>query len=165
VNVTVSPSRTRAGTATDEHPDRPSSTPTSTGSTTPATRPAAGFLSSKGGVDPNSVATWSQQNVTITTTEPVDSLTVTIKVAMTARVAEAGRYTTVPNNDVIVTVDRGANWMTYKYSLRKGAELIPGNYLFAAQYTHHSGRGMSKDSYTINARAGGQQTDMSGNFS
>jgi len=176
VNATAGPSKSRAGSATGQHPERPATTPTATPpststSTSTATSPAsttnqpvADFLTCKGAVDKNSVATWSQQNVTITTTEPVESLTVTIKVAMTAQPAEAGKYTTVPNSDVTVTVERDSEWLTYTYALRKGVKLIPGDYIFAAQFTHRSGRAMSKDSYTITAHSGADDADMSGNF-
>jgi len=181
VNATAAPSKSRAGSTTGQHPDRPATTPTDpapTGTTpagptptgtapttaSPPAQPGADFLTGKGAVDKNSVATWSQQNVTITTTEPVESLTVTIKVAMTAQPAEAGRYTTVPNSDVAVTVERGSDWLTYTYDLRKGVKLIPGSYVFAAQFTHHSGRPMSKDYYTITAHGGDGDADLSGKF-
>ena len=180
----TAPSASRAGTATDQHPSRPPSSspdaPPSSGSAWPSSngpssggpssggpstdRPAPGFLSSQGAVGPDSVATWSEQKVTITNTEAIDALTVTIKVALAAEPTEAGKWTTVPNNDLTVSVTRSKTALTYTFKLNDGAKLIPGRYVFAAQFNHHAGRAMSKDSYTITASSDGDDGDMAGGF-
>jgi len=160
-----SPSSTgnRAGASSDHSrlPTTPSRSgaPSSAGRSTPA-----GFLTAVGAVDPNSVDTWSQNNVTISNTAAVTSLLITIKVALTAEAAYAGRYTTVSNSDIIVTVTRDATTMTYSYALRQGVTLAPGSYVFAAQFVHHSGRDADRDSYTVVAQAGSAEGTLGGTF-
>jgi hypothetical protein len=123
-----------------------------------------GWLTAKGGLDANSVATWTQNNVTITNTKALASLRVTITVDLTPGAAEAGRYTNVPNADVTMTVTRGASALTYAYVLKQGTNLAPGSYIFAAQFQHRSGRMMSNDSYTVAASTRTTHADLSGAF-
>ena len=153
----------RAG-ASSGHSRLPT-TPSRSGAPSSASRSTpAGFLSAVGAVDPNSVDTWSQNNVTISNTAAVTSLLITIKVALTAEAADAGRYTTVPNSDITVTVTRDATTMTYSYALRTGATLAPGSYIFAAQFVHHAGRDAGRDSYSVAAQAGSADATLDGTF-
>jgi hypothetical protein len=153
----------------------PSSSPSS--STTPTARRTSptpgrsatgatpnGFVTAKGGLDANSVATWSQNNVTITNTKTLASLRVTITVDLTPGAADAGKYTNVPNADVTMTVTRGASTLTYAYVLKQGTNLAPGSYIFAAQFLHRSGRMMSNDSYAVAAGTRTTHADLSGAF-
>jgi hypothetical protein len=133
-------------------------TPTTT-TTTPAQPPGHG-LSARSAIGKDSVATWSECTVTVSTASPLDALTVSIKVALSANAADAGKYTTVPNSDVTMTVTRGADAMTYTWVLNEKAELIAGKYVFAAQFTHAGGRTWSKDGYQVSADG----TTLSGGF-
>jgi hypothetical protein len=122
------------------------------------------FLTADGDIDDNSVATWTQNTVTVRTSRTVVDLAVTISVALTAGVAEAGRYTTVPNTDLTTDVRRGADALVYSYTLKAGRQLRPGTYQFAAQFDHRSGRRPGGDSYAVAARTGTGETSESGRF-
>lgn len=160
-----------------------SAPPTPTGTTTPPAKSTTGtsptttrrpsgkptsttFLTTDGAMDANSVDTWSQSNVTLTNTKPLVELAVTIKVAMNPSTADAGRYTTVPNSDMTMTVTRDETSLTYEFVLRDGKKLQPGNYVFAAQFIHRSGRSADADTYSVVARTASVDTkaDLGGNF-
>ncbi len=122
-----------------------------------------GFLTSGGALDRNSSAIWSQNNVTITSAKPIVELTVTVTVALTPGVVEHGRYTNAPNADVTMTTTRTATSLVYSYVLNDGKKLIPGDYLFAAQFVHKAGR-TNTDSYTVVARTADTGAQLSGDF-
>jgi hypothetical protein len=124
----------------------PSFSPSAAGS--PRSQPN---LAAAGATDPASGPVWSQQNVTLTTTRPVHALTVTIRIARTRGAAEAGRFTTAPNDDIAMTATTGSGALTYTYALKKGRTLQPGAYVFAAQFTHADGRGPEGDAFTVTA--------------
>jgi hypothetical protein len=135
-----------------------------TGATEQSTSAPNGFVTAQGGVDPNSVATWSQDTVTITNTKTLAALRVTITVDLTPGAADAGRYTTVPNSDLTMTVTRGASALTYAYVLKQGTNLAPGSYIFAAQFEHRSGRMTVNDSYAVAAGTRTSHAELSGTF-
>jgi hypothetical protein len=103
--------------------------------------------------------------VTVTNVKALTALRLTITVARTPGASEAGYYTTVPNNDVTMTVATGATALTYSYVLKQGTTLAPGSYLFAAQFDHHSGRSMSKDGYAVAGATKIADIELSGSFS
>jgi hypothetical protein len=160
----LSPS-SRAGTSSSQQTRTPTSPSSTAGSASAAGQPSPnGILTADGAVDPHSVDTWSQTNVTIANTAAVSSLLITIKIALTPNASEAGKFSTVPNSDLTMTVTRDAKNMIYTYELRNGATLNPGTYLFAAQFLHGSGRGAAQDSYTVVARAGNAHATLDGTF-
>jgi hypothetical protein len=132
--------------------------------TAPGGTATDGAVTAKGGVGANSVATWSETKVTITSAKPLSALRVTITVALTPGAAAAGKYTTVPNSDVTVTVTKDGSALTYAYVLKQGTALAPGSYLFAAQFDHHSGRSMAKDSYAVTGATKDGGVELSGAF-
>lgn len=127
--------------------------------------PGASWLSTGGARGKNSVATWTENTVTVKLTKPVVALAVTVTVAATPGAAEAGKWTTVPNSDLVVTVDRAAQGLTYTYRLRDGVTLRPGTWTFAAQFTHRAGRGTSADTYVVEAATSSAEAERSGSFS
>lgn len=146
---------------------RQPSGPPRNGPSATATRetPAApnGFLTSVGALDPNSGATWSQDNVRIISARPIVELTVTVTVALTPGLAFHGRYTDAPNGDMTLTVTPTPTSLVYSYVLNDGRKLAPGAYLFASQFRHHAGRD-GTDSYTVVARAADGSAELSGEF-
>lgn len=173
--IVAAPPPTPSATASAPAAPAQSTTPPSksTTSTSPATprRPtdkptSTTFLTTDGTMDANSVATWSQNNVTLTNTKPLVELAVTIKVAMNPSTADAGRYTTVPNSDMTMTVTRDETSLTYSFVLRDGKKLQPGDYVFAAQFIHRSGRTADADTYSVVARTASvdAKADLGGNF-
>jgi hypothetical protein len=174
VILTVSMIAVRAGGEHDQPAAAPRPAPTTAASKPsagPPSRPAAsvhpaanGFLSTKGAVDPHSVATWAQQNVTITNTKVLKSLRVTITVAASDGTSVAGKFTTVSNSDVTMTVTQAANFLTYAYVLHDGVTLAPGRYVFAAQFNHRAERPADQDSYTVVAGTGRAEAQLAGGF-
>ncbi|MCA2213141.1 hypothetical protein [Jidongwangia harbinensis] len=156
-------------TATSDKPDKSRTTPPSRPGTTTPVRPTQSkarstYLSTDGVVGANSVATWSESTVELKNTKPLVELAVAIKVAMTPGTAEAGKYTNATNSDFAVTVAREGDMLTYRFVLRDGKKLMPGDYRFAAQFTHRSGRSRDADSYTVTAAAGGMDAELTGAF-
>jgi hypothetical protein len=134
-----------------------------------ATGPAApgstsGFLASAGARDKNSVDTWTQQNVTLKNAETITALDVIVNVALTDGVTEAGKWSTVPNNLLAMTVTRESDKLVYRFTLNQGATLTPGDYVFAAQFNHAGGRPLGGDGYAAAATADADQVTVSGSF-
>jgi hypothetical protein len=155
-------------------PSVPASPAPSTGPSSPApaapslsasrTADTPSFVSADGSIDKNSVPTWTQNTVTLENTEAVTGFEVAITVAGAGAAKDAGRYTTVPNADLTVSVDRRGDDLVYRYVLNEGIRLAPGTWLFAAQFTHGPGRSRTGDSFTVTAWAGGTQARTSGDF-
>jgi hypothetical protein len=147
--ATPVPASSRTGSAVDQGPTHSA---------------APSFVSAKGAVAPNSVATWSQSTVTVTSSKPIDTLTLTVTVAATPGLTDAGKWTSAPNGDFTITVGQGTKGLRYAYALRQGRKLAPGTYVFATQFRHGAGRGVTADSYTLTARTGAADTTVSGSF-
>jgi hypothetical protein len=161
------PAATAAPTAAATTPARPAPAATAAkphSSPASAHSAANGFLNTKGAVDPHSVPTWGQHNLTITNTKALASLRVTITIAATEGTIAANKFTTVPNSDITMTVAPAGKSFVYTYVLRDGATLRPGKYLFAAQFNHRAGRTADQDSYTVVARSGGADAQLAGEF-
>ena len=168
----AAPSRTPAETAPEpstpaatspdpvtEDPDRPP-----TGSKAPKKPPAEPSLVTVSGiVDQASVATWTQNTVTIKADKPT-WVSVTVRVERTRDAARAGWFTTVPNSDLTFTAKDTADALLYTYTLKEGARLRPGTYVFAAQFSHGAGRGPSGDTFTVDARSGSADATSRGDF-
>lgn len=123
-------------------------------------QPAAGtpapFLSATATLNRYSIDDWSQSDLTITTTDTITALDVTIRVARTARVADTGHWTTVPVSLITTGVTSTDAELVYRFALNAGATLAPGSYTFAAQYNHATGtRSLAGDSYEATATATG----------
>jgi hypothetical protein len=161
------PAAALSPTAVATTPARPTTTTTTTkphSSPASAHSAANGFLSTKGAVDPHSVPTWAQHNVTITNTKALASLRVTITIAATDGASAANKFTTVPNADLTMAVTPAGKSLIYTYVLRDGATLRPGKYVFAAQFNHRAGRTADQDSYTVVARTGSAGAELAGRF-
>jgi hypothetical protein len=122
------------------------------------------YVSTEGVIGANSVATWSENGVHLKNTKPLAELTITIKVALTPGTAYAGKYTNATNSDFAIGVARQADTLTYTFALRDGKKLVPGDYQFAAQFTHGSGRSRAADSYQVTARSGDTDAELTGIF-
>ncbi|QNP66516.1 hypothetical protein [Streptomyces genisteinicus] len=128
-------------------------------------RPADGFLSSSAVVDPHSNRYWAQNNLDLTTREPLTELTVEVRVALTGGVEETGHWGTRPADDFDVRVQERDGALLYRWTLREGRTLPAGKHVFAAQYNHAEGdRDASRDAYTARGRAGDTGVAVSGRF-
>lgn len=107
-------------------------------------------LAAAGKRDRHSLASWSQQQVTLDTLGTITQLDVTIRIARTERVADTGRWTSIPAEMVVSSVAVARQALVYRFTLKPGGTLAPGSYVFAAQFNHAtSPRALSGDSYTI----------------
>jgi hypothetical protein len=164
---TVSPAATPRPTQSDSASPRPtpsdsatapgSSPTTAAGSSHPAqttgARPQAGPLWSAGSVDRRSIAYWSQSDLVLRSTQPVTALTLELRIAQTGGVQSTGSWRTLPSDDFTVTAQEVAGALVYRWVLKPGLTLPPGQYEFAAQFNHATGlRDAGGDSYRVDAR-------------
>lgn len=165
------PSAARSADPTPARPaprttaNRPQRPPAATGTTAdPAWTPVSGYLSSAAVIDPHSNDTWAQGNLGLTTTEPITELDVVVSVVRTDGVANAGQWTSIPTEMVTMTVTEEKDALLYRFTLRDGGTLQPGDYTFAAQYFHAAGeRDARADTYGAIATAG-EKVKVSGVF-
>jgi hypothetical protein len=161
----VNPAPTAAGApATTPRADASSASAPPSQSPGPI-RVQQGFLWSDGSVDPGSTSAWAQSDVTLKTKFTVSALDVKLRVALTPGVATTGDWSTVPAQELTVTVTRQGGFLLYEWTLKPGATLPPGTYEFAGQYDHASGgRDAGQDSYAATATGHGQPVSVYGDF-
>ncbi|GID92297.1 hypothetical protein ACFQFC_04665 [Amorphoplanes digitatis] len=159
------------GPAPATTPAAPPRASTSSGTATKTKKPPPaqpgrdGFLSSAGTVDPNTTDYWAQGTVVIENTRTLTALEVTVNVAMTPGLAEAGRFSTVAGNLLTATSSRKDDLLVFRFTLVKGAVLAPGRYTFAVQFNHAPGRrSAAGDTYSAEATAGGRDAQVTGVF-
>jgi hypothetical protein len=170
VTASPSPSPSLGGTAAPPaghpSPHRHTSSlgpPAATSASASAARD--GYLSAVPALDPHSTGSWAQSNLTVSTTERITALDVTIEVARTDGVAKTGHWSSIPADLTVQSVHTSAGSLLYRFTLRDGASLAPGSYTFAAQYDHADGtRSMAGDSWTATT-AGSGAVRLSGGFS
>jgi hypothetical protein len=115
-----------------------------------------GYLSATAVLDPHSIDSWSQGNLTLFTTEEITALDVTVRVARTSGVTDTGHWTTIPLEMITSTTTSTGKDLVYHYTLKPGGRLAPGNYTFAVQYNHATGgRAVTGDSYEATTTAAG----------
>ncbi|MEU4419433.1 hypothetical protein AB0F81_02335 [Actinoplanes sp. NPDC024001] len=169
VPVTPSPSAP-APSATPSAP--PSSSPASSRSVRPqrtsksAPAVAGSPLRADGSVDPGGDSQGSSV-VTVTTTEQLTALEVTIRVARTPELVSRGGSQQVPGASVTSTVTEEADALVYRFVLSSGDTMAPGTYTFFARYTHaEGGRDAGQDTYAVAAASGSRPAaTASGDFS
>jgi hypothetical protein len=148
---TAGPAESRTSTrhTTGATTTPPPSTATTSSTPPPTTVVRDGSLSASAALDPHSLDTWSQSNVTVTTTEAVSALVVEVRVARTEGVAKTGHWSSIPEAQVTETVDTSVGDLLYRFTLNAGTTLAPGTYTFAAQFNHAAGaRSTAGDTYT-----------------
>lgn len=118
---------------------------------TPPSGTDAGGVTAAGAVDGQSGDYWAQEDVTVTTSRPLTSFTVELRVARTAGVTGTGQYTTAPGNITAGHLVEG-DYLVFRWVYEAGQTLAPGTYTFAGQFQHDPGeRDASGDSFTITA--------------
>ncbi|SHL79189.1 hypothetical protein [Actinacidiphila paucisporea] len=115
---------------------------------------ADGPLSSNGVIAPASNDYWTQSDVDLTTTQPLTSLTVELRIARNSHETSTGSWTSVPDRTAAqVTVE--GQYLVYRWTLNAGQTLAPGSYTFSGQFNHDQGQGGTDgDSYTVTAGYG-----------
>jgi hypothetical protein len=121
--------------------------------TRPTHRPVAvddGYLGATATLDAASISTWSQSDVTVTTTETITALVVEIRIARTDGVAKTGHWSSLPEDRTTSEVDTSAEALLYRFTLKPGNALAPGTYTFAAQFDHAAAaRSLAGDTYAV----------------
>ncbi|MEV6342379.1 hypothetical protein [Actinoplanes sp. NPDC051851] len=130
------------------------------------TRVSQGPLWSDGSVDPDSGDTQGASIITLTTTEELTRLTVTVRVAATDGLASRGATKSVPGASVSTSVTSGSDAVLYTFTLSSADTVAPGTYTFTAKYSYPSGgRNAGGDTYeAVATSASGTDLDVYGNF-
>ncbi|MFJ3725744.1 hypothetical protein ACIPYQ_24665 [Streptomyces sp. NPDC090045] len=128
--------------------------PTAAGS-----RTEDGPLWADGSVDPHSNAYWAQSNVTLKAGEPLTALVVELRIALTEGVKDTGSWRTRPAADFDLSARQEGGFLVYRWTLRPGRTVPPGEHVFAGQYDHAAGgRDAKDDTYRIDATAGAAES-------
>lgn len=153
----------RPGGGTEDEAGRhtPSAFPTSVGPNhlaDPAVR-------SQGAVNPSSNPYWAQSDITLTTGKQLTSLTVELRVADNGGVCTTGSWSTLPANDLAVSVHTEDGVLVYRWTLRKGATAPAGRHVFAGQYNHAEGtRDVGRDGYSASGHGPSGAFAVRGDF-
>jgi hypothetical protein len=80
---------------------------------------------------------------------------VTVRVARTPGVAHTGQWSSIPSELMTLAVTSSDTELVYRYTLRSGATLGKGSYVFAAQFNHDNTatRPLTGDAYEVEATA------------
>ncbi|MCX5242103.1 hypothetical protein OG824_43595 [Streptomyces prunicolor] len=164
----VAPKPSSGSGATHSTP-KASTSPTASPSSPPVLPAASGTqdgpLWSDGSIDPGSNDFWAQSDVTLKTSKQLTSLTVQLKVRLTAGVTSAGAWRSLPEQDFTQTVTEQDGFLVYTWVLKKGRTVAVGEWVFAGQYNHaRGGRDAKDDSYSAAGTAAGQQLAVKGDF-
>jgi hypothetical protein len=156
-------------------PAAPSTTPSAAAPVTPPTapsgdggaagRPRHGHLRSEAVLGPGDNAYWAQSGVVLHSGEPLASLTVELRVALTGGVRHTGSWCTLPADDFEVSAREEGGALVYRWVLREGRTVPPGEHRFAGQYDHAEGlRDAGRDSYTARGTGPGGPVEVRGGF-
>lgn len=119
----------------------PGPTPAPPAATTPEKTP--GRLAASGVLNSNSNDGWTQGEVTVDVRETLTAFSLEVRVPADEGVVfqekENTPWDTLPpenKDDLRLTVGEGTKWLTFRWELRKGRELLPNAWIFATQYHH-----------------------------
>lgn len=125
---------------------------------------SGGSPTGRGVVDASSSASWTQSDVVLTTSGPLTSLTVELRVARTAGAAATGTWSSAPGVAAPSVAEAGAE-LVYRWTLQPGTTLAPGTYTFAGQFRHATGgRDTGADRWTARADGPGGPATVGGGF-
>ncbi|GAA1578843.1 hypothetical protein [Streptomyces globosus] len=133
----------------------------------PAPRTPDGPLRAGGAVDPGGNPYWSQSSVTLRAGAPLGALSLEVRIAQTGGVAPTGAWRTLPEGDfTLATADGDDGAVVYRWTLKPGRTVPPGEHVFAVQYNHSRGpRTVAADTYTATAAtAEGRPYTVTGTF-
>ncbi|SFF17154.1 hypothetical protein SAMN05216251_10989 [Actinacidiphila alni] len=135
------------------------------GSTSPGDGTAQdGALSARASVDGASNPSWTQSDLVLTTTRPLTSLTVEVRVARTAGVSSTGSWTT-ESGATAATVSVEGDDLVYRWTLDSGQTLAAGDHTFSAQFDHAQGdRDAGGDRYSVQAQGPDGPLTVDGRF-
>ncbi|MEU2686405.1 hypothetical protein ABZ654_21410 [Streptomyces hygroscopicus] len=120
---------------------------------------------STGTINAHSNPYWAQNDISLTIGKPLTSLTVELRVADTGEVRSTGSWTALPAGDVITSSRTEDGALVYRWTLRKGATVPAGRYVFAGQYQHAEGdRDTGRDAYSASGNGASGAFAVRGDF-
>lgn len=143
--------------------------PPATTGTAPATSPPemptqGGTLSAQGSVNGGSNSYWTQNDVTLTSSQPITSLVVELRVARTPGVDSSGSWTSAPDATTASVTEEGED-LVYRWTLDAGRTLSPGTYTFSGQFQHDEGvRDTSGDGWSAQTAGPDGSASLGGGF-
>ncbi|AQW49962.1 hypothetical protein ACIQPP_32720 [Streptomyces violaceusniger] len=150
-----------AGSQSDAERHTPSAYPTAAG----PNHLAEPTVRSKGAINAHSNPYWAQSDITLTIGRPLTSLTVELRVADTGDVLSTGSWSSLPTGDVATATRVEDGVLVYRWTLRKGATVRPGRYVFAGQYNHAEGdRDTGRDAYSASGNGASGAFAVRGDF-
>lgn len=150
-----------AGSQSDAERHTPSAYPTAAG----PNHLAEPTVRSKGAINAHSNPYWAQSDITLTIGRPLTSLTVELRVADTGDVLSTGSWSSLPTGDVATATRVEDGVLAYRWTLRKGATVRPGRYVFAGQYNHAEGdRDTGRDAYSASGNGASGAFAVRGDF-
>lgn len=171
--ATAGSARPPVGSATGQGATRsPSSAPGSpavpsgtAASAPPAARTEDGPLRARGTVNAHSTVYWAQNDLTVDVRQPLASLSVEVRVALTASVRETGQWQTLPTADFTVGVTRTDGFLVFRWVLRPGQTVPAGQHVFAGQYNHATGdRDAGQDTFRVETTVSGRTASVWGSY-
>ncbi|MFD8703449.1 hypothetical protein ACFV1W_12590 [Kitasatospora sp. NPDC059648] len=162
----VTPSPTRPAPPPTTAPAPAAVTPTGPRPTPSAgSRPQNGPLWSAGSIGSHGNPYWSESHLVLRTSQPLTSLTVELRVAQTGGVRDTGNWRTLPPDDFTVTVQESGGALVYRWVLKPGRTVPPGEHEFAGQYNHAAGvRAATGDGYRVEAQSTAGPATVWGGF-
>ena len=154
-DASAQPASHGTGTAVSGLPASPSAS-TATGNRAASPSPSASsgaggntsLITAVGAVDASSNASWSQENVNITLTEPISAFQLTVKVSTSAGLSSTGDWTNYDITMFNVTVAARSDGVLYTFQLKSGRTLQPGSAEFAVQFAHGAAHNPAYDTYS-----------------
>ncbi|WP_065958332.1 hypothetical protein [Streptomyces sparsogenes] len=139
----------RGGTGRETEDGSQRHTPTASPTAVGPNHLADPVVRSSGEIDPGSNPYWAQSDVIVTNGKPLTSLTVELRVAHTGGVLTTGSWSTLPKDDLEVSVRDEGGALVYRWTLKDGATVPAGRHVFAGQYDHAEGeREITGDRYS-----------------
>jgi hypothetical protein len=123
------------------------------------------YLWSDASIAPESTKTRGLSNITLKNQRTLSTVEVTIRIAITDGLSDAGAWSTMPSANYTVSLTHQPHALIYQFVLNPGVTLDPGTYVFTAQYDHPSGaREADDDAYLATASSGSSHVRVYGNF-
>jgi cytoskeletal protein RodZ len=130
-----------------------------------ATRAADGPIAARGDVNADSTVYWEQNHLTVDVAQPLNTLTVELRVAQSTGVQSTGSWQTAPPDDFTVSVTPADGYLVYRWTLKPGRTVPAARQLFGAQFNHSTGkRDASKDTFLVEATVAGRTVAVRGGF-
>jgi hypothetical protein len=158
-----SPSPAPTGRAGSSAPGSPTVTkvPGTVRGSSPAAPPASGsasatgpaLLTASGALGPASNASWSEERVNLTLTEPVATFQLTIRVAPSPGLTSNNVWSNHDITAFAVNITSNPNGLVYTFTLKQGRTLPAGAFVIAAQFAHNGARDASGDTFEASAAA------------